>query len=260
MGTGGTDRGISYRTAIVAGRAVVLAVFLLAFSNAASAAPKSTIEKADGLYERRYDIKNVYEAIGLLEAVTVIEPGDYDASWRLARIFWFMGDKATGRERVALFEKSRQFAEAAVRSGAGLVEGHYWLASSYGSLALEKGLFTMLFAIPVVRGHIEDCIRIDDSFADAHNLYALFLWKLPGMLGGDIARAIEEAGIAVRLEPRNPAFWGVLGGVLEAGGRYAEARRAFAKVLSLPVRTDDPIEDERFRKEAREALARMEGK
>jgi len=222
MGAEWPDSKTSSRGVLSVGRAIMLALCMLAFSRAAEAAPKSVIDKADSLYERRYDTKNVYEAIGLLEAVTMAMPGDYDASWRLARI--------------------------------------YWLASSYGSLAMEKGIFTMVFAIPVVRAHIEECIRIDANDARAHNLYALFLWRLPGILGGNIGKAIEEASLAVRLEPENQVFWGVLGGTLEAGGRYAEARKAFMKVLSSPVRKDDPIEDEKFRREAREALARMEGK
>lgn len=260
MGAGVIKGKTSHRGALRAGRTVMLALCVLAFSRAAGAAPKSIIDKADSLYERRYDTKNVYEAIGLLEAVTIAMPGDYDASWRLARIFWFLGDKAEGKERIALFERSKQFAEAAVRINGRLVDGHYWLASSYGSLAMEKGIFAMVFAIPVVRSHIEECIRIDANDARAHSLYALFLWKLPGILGGSIGRAIEEASLAVRLEPENPVFWGILGGTLEAGGRYAEARGAFQKVLSLPLRKDDPIEDEKFRREAEAAIARMEDK
>lgn len=260
MGAEWPDSKTSSRGVLSVGRAIMLALCMLAFSRAAEAAPKSVIDKADSLYERRYDTKNVYEAIGLLEAVTMAMPGDYDASWRLARIYWFLGDKAASKDKTVLFERSKQYAEGAVRTNGRLGEGHYWLASSYGSLAMEKGIFTMVFAIPVVRAHIEECIRIDANDARAHNLYALFLWRLPGILGGNIGKAIEEASLAVRLEPENQVFWGVLGGTLEAGGRYAEARKAFMKVLSSPVRKDDPIEDEKFRREAREALARMEGK
>lgn len=232
-------------------------LFMLSYALPANAAP---IEVADWLYARRYDPENVEEAVRILESILKANPGDYEACWRMSRIRWYLGDKASGRQRIAQFDESRRFAEAAVAADGNKLEGHYWMASALASLALEKGIIEALFSISVIRRHIDECVRIAPDDARTRNLRALFFWKLPGILGGNLKFAEEEAKKAVSLAPENPVFWGVLGGILEQRKDYTGARQAFSKLLSLPDRIDDPVEGEKFKMEAVEALRRMEGR
>lgn len=232
-------------------------LFILSYALPANAAP---IEEADRFYARRYDPGNVEEAVEILESILEVNPRDYEACWRMARICWYLGDKASGRQRIALFDESRRFAEAAVAADGNKLEGHYWLASALASLALEKGIIEALLSITAIRRHMDECVRIAPEDARTRNLRALFFWKLPGILGGNLKLAEEEAWKAVSLAPENPVFWGVLGGILEQRKDYVGARQAFNKLLSLPDRIDDPIEGEKFKKEAAEALRRMEGR
>ena len=218
------------------------------------------LEQADLLYSMRYDIRNVQEAIEILSSEEARNAGAYEADWRLSRIYWFLADKALGKERLKLFEKAKSYAEKAVAERPNGFEGYYWLASSTGSLAMEKGALYVIIESAKLRAEIEKCISIAPANAEARNLHAIFLWKLPALFGGSLAEAEEEARLAVRLEPDNPVYWGVLGNILEVRGDYTGSREAFRKVLSLPDRKDDPIENERFKSEAMSALKRMEGK
>ncbi len=237
---------------------VIALISLLVGAKTIGAAP--AFEQADLLYGMRYDIKNVEAAIEILGSDEARKAGAYEADWRLSRIYWYLGDKALGKERLKLFEKAKSYSEKAVAERPNGFEGHYWLASSMGSVALEKGALYVIIDSSRIRAEIERCITISPSNPEARNLHAIFLWKLPGLFGGNLAKAEEESKLAVKLDPDNPVYWGVLGNILELRENYPGAREAFRKVLALPDRTDDPIENEHFKSEARAALKRMEGK
>jgi tetratricopeptide (TPR) repeat protein len=223
-------------------------------------AAEPALDRADFLYERRYDPANVDELLSILKTEYLKEANNYEVNWRLSRIYWFMADKSTGNNRLMLFKKAQYHAELAVKVDENRIEGHYWLASSYGSISIEKGILNMLFAVPSIRREIERCIEIDPLDAKAHNLYAVFFWKLPAIFGGNLKRAEEEQRLAVNLDKDNSVFWGMLGSILEARGDTTHAIEAFQMVLKLPDRKDDPVENEMFKSEARAALERLKGK
>jgi 4-hydroxybenzoate polyprenyltransferase/tetratricopeptide (TPR) repeat protein len=93
------------------------------------------------------------------------------------------------------------------------------------------------------------------SSGDAHDAAGRFYHRT-----GELDRAIGELKAAVRLEPRNPAYWNNLGNAYRSKGLLADAMNALAEATRLAPRMLDPYYNrgEIFRVMGREEEARRQ--
>ncbi|MCL6614770.1 MAG: tetratricopeptide repeat protein, partial [Firmicutes bacterium] len=134
------------------------------------------VTRADELYRKRKDRANVLAAVEILAEALEKEPGDYEILWRLARCYWFLGDRAAGKDRLAYFEKGRAFAEKATKANDAGIDGHYWHAALIGCVGQERGILNSLFMIPSIRRELERCLELDPRHAEAHDVMGQLLW------------------------------------------------------------------------------------
>jgi len=233
------------------------ALFVAAAMPALAATPK---EQADLYYSLRKDMSNVKKGIELVEQELVKNPNDYELLWRQARFYWFMGDRAEGKERLANFEKGKDYAERATEANEQGIDGQYWLAASIGSVGIERGIMASLFMVPSMKKALEKCIKIDPKHGDSHYLYARLLWQVPGIAGGNVKKALEEAKLSVQYDPGEISHWVALGQIAAANKDYKEARTALEKAISMPDDPEDPVGSQKDREEAKAELKKIEGK
>ena len=241
-------------------------LFLAGFLLVVSLAPilvraaDDPVAMADELYAKRYDRENVRKAIGLMEKVLDKSSHDYDALWRMARLHWYLGDRAKGKDRLPLFEKGKGYAEQATQANANGIDGHHWLAALIGCVGKEKGILNSLFMVPSMRKELDRCLEIDAKHADSHYVLAQLLWEVPGIAGGDKKRALEEARLGTVYAPNAVDHWLLYGQYASARKDYATARAALQKALSLPDDPEDPEVSQEDKATARQEIKKIEGK
>lgn len=241
---------------------LLLAVIILtlALATAITRAEDNPLAQADELYAKRYDRANVQKAVNLVAKYLEKQANDYGALWRMARLHWFLGDRAEKKEKLPLFEKGRGYAEAAVKANEKGLEGHYWFASLIGCVGQERGILNSLFMVAPMKRELEACLAIDPKYADAHDVMAQLLWKVPGFAGGNTRKAQEEAELAVTYDPYATANWLHYGQIAAANKDYKTARMAWQKCLALPDDPEDPEGSQIDKKAAKEELKKIEGK
>ena len=227
----------------------LLPVFILAADD--------PVARADELYRQRKDRAKVLAAVEILTEALEKEPGDYKALWRLARCYWFLGDRSAGKERLAYFEKGKACAEKATKANGAGIDGHYWHAALIGCVGQERGILNSLFMVPSMRRELERCLELDPRHAEAHDVMAQLLWKVPGFAGGNLKKALEEARLATVYGPESIEHWLHYGQIAAAIKDYATARMAFQKALSLPDDPEDPEGSRRDKALAKEELEKI---
>lgn len=216
--------------------------------------------QADDLYAKRFDIANVKQAIDMLE-----KSGgqDYETLWRLARCYWFLGDRAKGKEqRLPLFEKAKSYAGQAVKADDNGIDGHYWLASLTGCVGQEKGILNSLFMVGPMKKELDRCLQIDPKHGEAHDVVAQLYWLVPGppLSIGNKKKALEEATLATTYGPQFTSHWLHLGQIAKDNKNYTAARSALQKVLAMEDDPEDPESSQKDKKAAGEELKKIEGK
>ena len=255
------EKGVAILTARRTIGLILLAfLFSLALLPALGQAADDPIAQADELYGKRKDHANVNTAINILAKYLEKQPGNYEALWRVARGYWFLGDRASGKDKLPLYEKGKGYAEQAVQANEKGLDGHHWFGSLIGCVGQEKGILNSLFMVKPMKKEIEACLAIDPKYADAHDVMAQLLWKVPGFAGGNSKKAQEEARLATVYGPDATDHWLHYGQIAASNKDYKTARPAFQKCLDLPGDPEDPEGSQNDKAEAREELKKIEGK
>lgn len=240
-------------------------VLLLSFGSGyvlAAADPDSLIKEGDRLYANRANLANVTRSNELYEKALEIRPDYYEALWRLARGYKWVGDKAE-KDKLAIYEKSKEYAEKAVAANPKGVKGHYWLAVAIGKWGQTRGILQSLFMVKPMKKALDDCLAIDPKYAPAHHVLEELYRLVPGwpLSIGDKNKALEHALKSVQYGPNSTTHWVGLGNAYIALGKYDKAREALQHAIDMPVDPNDDVADpEADKDEARRLLKDIAGK
>ena len=221
------------------------------------------IAAADELYAKRINPENVQKAINLLKQAATENPKNSGALWRLARLYWVLGDRAAvKKEKIDYFTQGQEYARQATEANPNELLGHYWLASLIGSLGDAKGILQSLFMVKPMKNELDFCIKLDPKFAGAHDVLAQLYWLAPGppLSIGNKKLALEEIKLAVAYNPSSIEFQLHLGQIARDNKDFTMAREAFQKALTLPDDPEDLEASKKFKATATEELKKLEGK
>jgi len=118
-----------------------------------------------------------------------------------------------------VYPEAKKVAEKAIQIDGTLAEAHY-------SLGVVKMLYDWDWK--GVEKDLKEAIKLSPNYAEAHDAYAAFFSAT-----GKKNEAIEEAEIAVDLDPLSWYFNANLGMYLLRAGRKDEAKERFRKILSI---------------------------
>ena len=214
-------------------------------------------------YQRHLDDnldKNLSGLQGALKSEVIGESEAWKAPylWRLCRAKVRSAEKKEKRaDKLALYESAKIDCEKSVALSAGVADSHFWLGVTIGRWGETKGLMKALFIIKPLKKEMAEVIRLDPSHGGAHNVLAEILWQVPGFVGGDKKKALEEFETALRLSPRYTANHQPLAEAYLHYGRKDDAIR----VLKLVEATKDPADPAEYPEnlaDAKKLLSKLE--
>ncbi|MGE5508098.1 MAG: tetratricopeptide repeat protein [Chitinophagales bacterium] len=234
-----------------------LALLSLLASVPALAADVSALLKAgDDAWLKRDDQAQLAKAVEAYEKALAVDGENYDVLWRLARAYEWQG-KLAKKDKLALLEKGKACAEKALKVNERGADGHYWLGALIGRIGEARGILNSLFMVKPMKAEMDRVVELNPNYAAAHYVLSLLYWKVPGppLSIGNKQKALEEAKLAVKLEPANTQHRLGLGEAYLALKDKAAAKREFQAVLAMPPTPDDPVQSALDREDAQNYLA-----
>ena len=137
----------------------------------------------------------------------------------------------TRAEKLQAYDRGRNAARLAMDAEPRNVGARFWFATNTARWGQTNGLMRSLFLLPDVKREVRAILDLDSGYTPVYVLAGNVYYEVPGLLGGDLAKAEEmfRAGLA-----QDPRFTGLrvgLGKTLIKRRRLDEARRELTAVL-----------------------------
>jgi tetratricopeptide (TPR) repeat protein len=180
----------------------------------------------------------------------------------LARVSFLWGDvrATTDDQRLAAYDRGRQVAKRVVELQPKHVEARFWYALNMARWGQTKGVIRSLFLLPQVQEEIQAILTLEPTFTPVYALAGHVFYEVPGLLGGDLKKAEAMFRTGLEQDPQFTAMRVGLGKTLLKLGRVEEAQRELQAVLEEQAPSNPADWTLRDVREAREALASLQGK
>ena len=189
-------------------RRLAWTVVWLGLTGAGAAGAAEKTEEAVRLFEAHRHA----EARPLLEAAVREDPSDPRAAFYLGRLFLADGDS----------DRAVEWIEKAVSLDAGRAEYHLWLARACGAKALAASVLKKGPLARRVKREFERASALDPDNLEARFGLIEFYLRAPGVLGGSVPKAREQAAQVGKRDPLQGH---------RAAGRIAEYEKRFDAAL-----------------------------
>lgn len=218
---------------------------------ARQAAPASP----DELYWHREDIASAKQAADLW-AKEAAAGKNFEATWKLARAYYWLGTQGPADERRAALDRGVQTGEQAIALDASKPEGHFWLAANMGSLAESYGLSQGIKYRGRIKDELEIVLKMGEAWQQGSADRALGWWyhRVPGLFGGSESKAETYLRKALEYNTQSTATLFFLSEVLIERGKKDDARKTLQQVLDAPLDPDWTPEDKDFKRKATDRL------
>jgi len=165
--------------------------------------------------------------IKTLEEASRVGAPDADVMWRLARAYWWKAARYTSDRaaKIELLDKGKAAGEQATKLDPNDADAHYWHAATVAQAGQIKGILQSLFMVKPVKEALDKALAADPNHASSHYLMAELLSQVPGppLSIGNKQKAVEEARLAVKFDPKESCHHLVLAKALIATKQYKEA-------------------------------------
>ena len=151
----------------------------------------------------------------------------------LAQISFIWGDvrARTREDKLQAYDRGRQAARRATELEPHDVVARFWLATNMARWGQTNGVVRSLFLLPDVQREIRTILDAAPGFTPVYALAGNVFYEVPGLLGGDLAKAEEMFRAGLALDPQYTALRVGLGKSLIKLGRPDEARRELTAVV-----------------------------
>jgi tetratricopeptide (TPR) repeat protein len=212
----------------------------------------------DALYAEREDLDSARRARDLW-AAEAASTRSYEASWKLARVNYWLGTTLPEGERRAALEAGVKAGEAAIAIDPKRPEGHFWMAASMGALAESFGMLQGLKYRGRIKDALERVLQIDPAWQQGSADRALGRWydKVPGLFGGSGRKAEAHLRRSLTYNPDSTASLVFLAEVLIDEDREAEAAALLRRAIAAPPDPSWAPEDRAFKRRAQALLAHI---
>jgi len=211
----------------------------------------------DALYRDRENLASARAAAAIWEARVKENPRDFEAAWKLARAYYWLGGHGAAADRRRDLERGVTAGEQAILVENGRPEGYFWKAANMGALAESFGLRQGIRYRGAIKEALETVLRIDPGFQQGSADRALGRWyfKVPGLFGGNKRKSEEHLRKSLTYNPNSHASRFFLAETLFAMDRDAEAIEELKKIIATPVDPNWAPEDREFKQKAKQLLA-----
>ena len=219
------------------------------------------IAQADQLYSQREDLSKVRLGVALLRQARTADYGSYEATWKLARISYYLGAHTDDeREREEAFREGIEAGKTAVQVSTEKPEGHFWLGANYGGSA-EQSMLAGLSSIEDIRREMEAVLKIDEQFqaGSAYMVLGQLYLEAPRLLGGDYRKALEYLEKGLKFGKNNALLRLRLAEAYHDANRDADARKQIDFLLKTTPDPDYVPEHKEAVDKAKKLLEKMNG-
>jgi tetratricopeptide (TPR) repeat protein len=245
-------------------RTIPLAILLcatLAALPAAAQTPSASalVRQGDALYAERADLAKAKEAQTDYEAALAAKEDDYGASWRLARVLYWIGDHTADKDaKKQLFQTGIDHAKKAIEIDPDKADGHFWLGVCYGVYGEAKGVLKSLSLVKPIKEEMRRVLEIDPAYdrGGADRVLGRVFHEVPGIFGGSEKKSLEHLLKAVEYGPRVGLNLLYLADTYISLDRIEDARRTLETILSMEPLPDLLPETAEEQAQARERLER----
>ncbi len=191
-------------------------------------------EQARALIARYHEDRAVLDRARELLETALERDRQVDTMITLARVCFLWGDvRAASRDdKLAAYDRGREIGRRAVELAPRSDQAHLWFAVNTGRYGQTKGILRSLALLPPMREEVQTLLDLAPRSPTVHALAGGFYFELPGLLGGDRAKAEEHYRKAVELDPHYTVARVDLARLYRATERPAEARRELERVLA----------------------------
>lgn len=250
--------GVKFVLTVLAG----LALLILAAPALRAGEADDLLSRADEVYRGRADLTKAVEAAALYRQALSVDPGRYQAAWKLTRcLIWITEHSRRKEDKLAAAREAVEVGRQAVALDPENAEGHFWLGMAITFHAEVKGVIYSLNALPEVKKEMDFVIARDPGYlgGGAHMLLGRISYLVPGLLGGSNREAIRQLETALKYGPRQWNNHVYLAEVYIDVGRTEEARRLLLQILAGPADPDVLPEYDEVRHKAERLLEKIGG-
>ncbi len=186
-------------------------------------------------------------------------PDAFEASWKLARADYWLGEHVPEAERRKIYEEGIAAGQRAIALQANRPEGHFWVAANMGAMAESFGLRQGIKYRKPVRDALETVLKLDPAFMQGSADRALGRWyfKVPRLFGGSDKESEAHLRASLKYNPTSTASHFFLAELFLDNNRKADAKTELQAVIDAPLDPDWAPEDREFKEKARKALANL---
>ena len=216
-------------------------------------------QTADALYADRANLESATKAAALWAADVARDPRAFEPAWKLARVYYWLGNHAAAADRRGYLERGMAAGAQAAAIESARPEGHFWKAANMGALAESFGLRAGLKYRKPIKEELETVLRIDPAFMQGSADRALGRWydKVPRLFGGSASRAEEHLRASLKYDPNSTVTHYFLAELYIDEDRQVDARTELQKVLDAPFNADWAPEDRSYKEKARDLLKQL---
>jgi len=198
---------------------------------------QSPVESARALVARYHEDPSLIDRARDLLETALAGDRQVDTMVMLAYVHFLYGDvrATTTEDKLAAYDRGREIAKRAVELAPKNPEAHVWYGINAGRWGLTKGVMRSLFLLPTVRQEAETTLELDPKNLRALALSGNVFLEVPGLFGGDRAKAEQQFRKALQIDPHFTVARVDLARVLIASARYAEARQELQRVVDEPA-------------------------
>ena len=117
----------------------------------------------DELYRHREDIASAKQAADLW-AKEATAGKNFEATWKLARAYYWLGTQGPTDERRTALDRGVQTGEQAIALDPSKPEGHFWLAANMGALAESYGLSQGIKYRGRIKDELEAVLKMGEAW------------------------------------------------------------------------------------------------
>jgi len=121
--------------------------------------------------------------------------------------------------------------EKAVKELPDSSESHLWLGRAYGQKALRASIFSEMGLARKCKAEFEKAVALDPKSVDARYDLVSFHVNAPGIAGGSLDKAREQAAEIARLDPVRGHI--AAGSIFSSEKKWPEAEAEYRKALDL---------------------------
>lgn len=200
----------------------------------------SLIDRAVQLYNTRYiEMGYLQESFEMLKTVVESEPNNVRANYELAKVYSLLGDTSnTKNTKIKLYNKGLEYARRAIKLKEGSEWGHFWYMANMGKVGQLKGVLSSAKTVGEVRQELDRVLTINPRNTDALCARAAFYYELPGFLGGDLKKSIEDLNKGIAIDSNASALYVQMGRIYIKQKDYKKAEWFFKKVLAMEEPTN----------------------